>query len=75
MIPYTYQDWRHCIQETCKIKLEPNFIRERLLELNDQKHPKTLEFTRHYGEEHTKLVISWFEKALLEVKQDPSSKY
>jgi hypothetical protein len=69
MIPSTYQAWKHCIQEECKIKLEPNFIQQRLAELKDERHPKTLEFIRHYGKEHTRLVVSWFEQALSEVQK------
>jgi len=66
MIPQTYPDWLRCITTDCGIRLTPEFIAERLRELSDEKHPKTIEFTRLYGQQHMENVIHWFKKAQTE---------
>jgi len=63
MIPHTYADWLRCITVDCGIQLTADYIRERLTELSDPKHPKTAEFTRLYGQPHTQNVLRWFEQA------------
>jgi len=63
MIPHTYADWLRCITVDCRIQLTADYIRERLTEMSDLKHPKTVEFTRLYGQQHTDNVLRWFEQA------------
>jgi hypothetical protein len=63
MFSSTYQEWLHCITRDCGIELTPSFIERRLAELRDNRHPKTLEFIRLYGERYTQQVIAWFEQA------------
>ena len=36
MIPNTYEEWRHCIQDICRIPLTPAFVEERLQALADR---------------------------------------
>jgi hypothetical protein len=63
MIPLTYAEWLHCITVDCGIKLTNELIAERLAELRDAKSPKTIEFIRLYGLQHTQNVSRWFEQA------------
>lgn len=62
MIPHTYADWLRCVTVDCGIKLTSEYIAERLRELSDEKHPKTVEFIRLYGQQHTQNVLCWFEQ-------------
>ena len=41
VIPLSYEQWRHCIEVRCQIRLTSAFIRERLAELQEEKHEKT----------------------------------
>lgn len=63
VIPATYRQWRECIEVRCKIPLTSQFISQRLAELQDAAHPKTLEFESFYGTAHLKQTIAWFRKA------------
>ena len=64
MIPTTYDQWRECIEVHCKIPLTPEYIRERLAELQNAGHPKTQDFERLYGAEHLQRTIAWFRQAM-----------
>jgi hypothetical protein len=63
MIPHPYTDWSHCITVDCGIQLTMEYIRERLEELRNPGHSKTIEFTSLYIQQHTENVIRWFEQA------------
>jgi len=67
VIPATYEQWRHCIEVRCNIRLTPSYIRERLAELQDGTHVKTRDFARHYGDEQLQQTIAWFERAANEL--------
>lgn len=62
MIPHNYADWLRCITVDCGIQLTSTYVAERLHELTDAKHLKTVEFTRLYGQQHTQNVVRWFEQ-------------
>ncbi len=70
VIPRSYKEWRDCIEVRCKIRLTPAFIRERLAELQDDKHAKTREFARLYGVDHLQRTIAWFRRAADEMTED-----
>ena len=70
VIPLSYEQWRTCIEVRCKIRLTPAFIRERLAELQDDKHAKTREFARLYGGDHLERTITWFRRAADELTED-----
>jgi hypothetical protein len=70
MIPHTYADWHRCITVDCGIQLTADYIRERLEGLRNPGHPKTAEFTRLYGPQHTQNVVRWFEQAQKEVLEN-----
>jgi len=70
VIPLSYEQWRNCIEIRCKIRLTPAFIRERLAELQDDKHARTREFARLYGVDHLERTIAWFRRAAGEMAED-----
>lgn len=63
MIPQTYDEWRHCIEVDCGLRLTPGFIAERIAELSDADHERTRQYVRLYGEAHRQRVLEWFERA------------
>lgn len=63
VIPTRYEEWRHCIQDICRIPLTPEFVDTRLRELADPGLHSTQQFLRHYGPEHLARVRAWFEQA------------
>lgn len=63
LIPNSYQQWRHCIEVRCGIKLTPSFIDKRLKELQDGNHVRTKEFAKLYGAQQLKRTITWFRQA------------
>jgi hypothetical protein len=63
MIPKTFEEWRHCIEIDCGLKLTPEFIAERIAELSDVNHERTRQYVRLYGEAHRQRVLEWFERA------------
>lgn len=71
VIPLSYEQWRHCIEVRCQIRLTSAFIRERLAELQEEKHEKTREFARLYGADHLERTIAWFRRAADEMTEEP----
>lgn len=63
MIPTTYQAWRHCIEQICRIPLTGEFIARRLSELDDTQLHSTEQLRRHYGDDHFQAVKRWFRQA------------
>ena len=68
MIPATYQQWRHCIEVQCGIKLTPDFIQQRLSALRDHGDYQSQRFLEMWGETHFHQVIAWFEQARMELE-------
>lgn len=67
IVPTSYQSWRHCITQKCKIALTPDYIAQRLNTLRDRPDDTTSEFRRLFGEAHLHTVIGWFEQAQRDV--------
>lgn len=63
MIPDSYQAWRHCIEVDCRQPLTAAFIAERLQELQDYGHFRTVQFVNFYGSAHHQRVLGWFAEA------------
>ncbi|MEM1068924.1 MAG: hypothetical protein AAGG48_23025 [Planctomycetota bacterium] len=63
VIPTSYEQWRHCIEVKCKIRLTSSYVSERLKELQNRNNARTKEFARVYGAEHLERTISWFRRA------------
>lgn len=62
MIPQTFEQWKHCIVNDCKINLTKEFAQERLNVYQDRQQPETDKFIRLYGEQHLNNVITWFQQ-------------
>jgi len=62
MIPKTFEEWRNCIVNDCKIDLTKAFAQNRLKVYEDKNNPKTKKFIKLYGETHLNNIIHWFKK-------------
>lgn len=62
----TYEDWKHCITQLCKIPLTPEFVAQRLDELRKPEAFNRQRFVQSWGERHRLQVIAWFEQAQAE---------
>ena len=65
----TYDDWKHCITEICKVPLTPDYVAMRLKELRDPRAYNTQKFVSTWGEGHRKQIIAWFEQAETELSK------
>ena len=65
----TYEDWKHCISELCKVPLTPDYVALRLKELRDVQNHDTKKFVSSWGEAHRQQVVAWFEQAEIELSQ------
>lgn len=62
MIPQTFNDWKNCIVNDCKINLTKSFAQERLAVYVNRQNAETQKFISLYGEQHHTTIINWFEK-------------
>jgi hypothetical protein len=62
MIPVTFEAWKNCIINDCKIKLTKEFARQRLEIYKDPSKKETQKFVSLYGEKHLKNIIQWLEQ-------------
>jgi hypothetical protein len=62
MIPRTFEEWKNCIVNECRIKLTKDFAARRLKVYEDKHHPETKAFIRLYGEQHLGNIIHWLRK-------------
>ena len=62
MIPQTYQQWKSCIINDCKINLTKDFAKQRLAVYQDPDNKETQRFISLYGEQHLKNIINWFKQ-------------
>lgn len=60
MIPQSFEQWKDCIENKCKIKLTPSYIEGRINELSNESHPTTQIFIKLYGQEHKNNTLNWF---------------
>ena len=63
MIPTTYEQWKNCIVNDCKIKLTKAFAEKRLSVYENQEHPETKKFVDLYGNQHLNNIIYWYKKS------------
>ena len=62
MIPQTFEEWRNCIVNDCKIKLTSTFVETRLNIYENESHPETRKFVDLYGRQHLNNIIYWYKK-------------
>ncbi|MEM1049916.1 MAG: hypothetical protein AAGL24_27420 [Pseudomonadota bacterium] len=70
----TYDDWKHCITEICKVPLTPDYVATRLKELRDTRDYNTKKFVDNWGEGHRTQVVAWFEQAEIELSKNAPDK-
>lgn len=70
----TYDEWKNCITEICKVPLTSDYVAARLKELRDAQNFDTKKFVSSWGEPHRQRVIAWFEQAETELAEDVSGK-
>lgn len=61
MIPQSFEQWKHCIENECKIKLTKAFALQRLAVYQNREAPETQKFISVFGEQHLENVIKWFQ--------------
>jgi len=61
-IPQTFEEWRACIVNDCKIHLTKEFSAERLAVYQDRQNPETKNFIALYGGTHLENVITWYQQ-------------
>lgn len=71
MIPTTYDEWRHCIEQICRIPLTADFIARRLSELNNPQLHSTEQLYRCYGPAHVEAIRGWFRQAAQQADVSP----
>ena len=64
MLPQTFEEWRNCIVNDCKIDLTKTFAEKRLTVYENGKHPETRKFISLYGEQHLNNIIHWYKMVL-----------
>jgi len=52
MIPQTYDQWKNCIINYCKINLTKDYAQQRLAVYQDKDNQETQKFVSPYGEQH-----------------------
>ena len=62
MIPQTFNDWKNCIVNDCKINLTREFATQRLAVYQDNKNIETQKFISLYGQQHLLNVIQWLKQ-------------
>ncbi len=62
MIPRTFEKWKNCIINDCKISLTKSFARSRLAVYENRNDSETREFIALYGEAHLNNIIYWLGK-------------
>jgi len=62
MIPQTFNDWKNCIVNNCKINLTKEFATQRLAVYQDNKNVETQKFISLYGQQHLLNIIQWFQQ-------------
>lgn len=60
MIPRTFEQWKNCITNDCKINLTKEFAIKRLTVYQDRNHLETKKFISLYGEQHLQNIINWY---------------
>jgi len=64
MIPTTFEEWKRCIIEDCKIELTQDFAQQRLAVYQDKGNSETKKFVSLYGEQHLNNIINWYNQIL-----------
>ena len=64
MIPHTFEEWKSCIINDCKIYLTVDFAQKRLAVYSDKNNQETKKFVALYGEQHLYNIVTWLKMVL-----------
>lgn len=62
MIAQSFEQWKYCIENDCKIHLTKEFAEKRLSVYLDRKNTETQKFIALYGEQHLENIIKWLKR-------------
>ncbi|CAA6798382.1 MAG: Unknown protein [uncultured Aureispira sp.] len=62
MIAQSFEEWRSCIENDCKIQLTKAFAQKRLSVYLNRKEAETQKFISLYGEQHLENIITWLKR-------------
>lgn len=62
MIPQTFEQWKQCIVNDCRIDLTTEFAERRLTVYQNETNPETRRFAELYGEQHLQNIIRWLKQ-------------
>ena len=62
MIPLTFEEWKNCIINDCKINLTKEFAILRLAVYENSNASETKKFVSLYGKQHLENVIHWLKR-------------
>lgn len=62
MIPETFEQWKKCITDDCKISLTKGFAKSRLSVYSNLETDETQKFLQLYGKQHLENIKHWFEQ-------------
>lgn len=62
MVPHTYDEWKDCIVNDCKIPLTKTFAKKRLDIYENKSHAETRKFKELYGDQHLSNIIYWYKR-------------
>ena len=63
----SYEQWKHCITDICRIDLTLPFVEARLQALGNLADHETRRFIDSWGEAHRQRVMGWFLQARREL--------
>lgn len=63
IVPESYAAWRHCIEVDCGLRLDIDYVNQRIAALANAADFQTQQFVRCWGEAHRQRVIGWFRRA------------
>ena len=62
MIPQTFEQWKNCIVNDCKINLTKDFAQQRLTVYQNIENIETQKFISLYGQKHLINIIQWLKQ-------------
>ena len=67
IIPSNFEEWKHCIEVECGLKLTPQFIEKRIASMEDPTEHYTQQFLKRYGNQYHSQVLGWFRTAQAQI--------
>lgn len=64
MIPRTFEEWKNCIVNDCKVNLTKEFAEQRIAIYQNLNNKETMVFISLYGEAYLQNIIQWYKKSI-----------